>query len=231
MTSTISSNIVNEARFQWGREFARSFLDTLSPGEQALESRATTSFSGLLPSFSYTNGFQFGVSANFQRNRFPLEKTVQFADSLTWIMGKHTFKFGGDYKSSRDDIDNLRTGAGAFSYNNVQDLIGDLTNPTLKRYSSYSQGFGLAAYTLKTPDWAFFVQDDWRVLRRLTVNLGLRYDWQSFGDSQFPIRWRRRSRLAKLDTLRHKPTQSSLKLKVSRVIITTGVRGLGLHGI
>ena len=186
LTSTISSNIVNEARFQWGREFARSFLDTLSPGEQALESRATTSFNGLLPSFSYTNGFQFGVSANFQRNRFPLEKTVQFADSLTWIMGKHTFKFGGDYKNSRDDIDNLRTGAGAFSYNNVQDLIGDLTNPTLKRYSSYSQGFGLAAYTLKTPDWAFFVQDDWRVLRRLTINLGLRYDWQSFGDSQFP---------------------------------------------
>jgi hypothetical protein len=89
-------------------------------------------------------------------------------------------------QKSRDDIDNLRTGAGAFSYNNVQDLIGDLTNPTLKRYSSYSQGFGLAAYTLKTPDWAFFVQDDWRVLRRLTVNLGLRYDWQSFGDSQFP---------------------------------------------
>jgi hypothetical protein len=186
LTSTISSSIVNEARFQWGREFARSFLGDLSPGEEALLSRSTTTFQGLLPSISYTNGFQFGVSNNFQRNKFPLEKTVQFADSLTWSTGSHTFKFGADVKFTKDDIDNLRTGAGAFTYNNVQDLIADLTNPALKRYSSYSQGFGLAAYTLKTPDFAWFVQDDWRINRRLTINLGLRYDWQSFGDPQFP---------------------------------------------
>ena len=186
VSSTITPTILNEFRFQFGHEFAKSFLGTLSTGEQTLAASATTLFNGLLPSVTFTGGFQFGTSANFQRNAFPDERTLQFADTVTATRGNHTLKFGGDIKLSRDNIDNLRTGAGAYSYNNVTDLISDLASPAGKRYSSYSQGFGLAAYTLSTPDYGFFVQDDWRIAPRLTLNLGLRYDYQSFGNPQFP---------------------------------------------
>ena len=188
LTTTVNATMLNEFRFQFGREFARSFLGALSPGEQALAARSTTLFNGLLPSISISspNTFQFGVSANFQRNKFPKERTIQFADIFTSAWGNHGFKFGTDIKFTRDDIDNLRTGAGAFSYSNVQDLITDLVAPAQKRYNNYQQGFGLAAYTLKTPDYAFFVQDDWRITPHLTINLGLRYDYQSFGSPQFP---------------------------------------------
>jgi hypothetical protein len=186
LTSTITPNLLNEARFQYGREFARSFIGDLSPGETSLAARATSLFNGLLPSINFTGGFQFGVSANFQRNAFPDERTIQFADTMNTTRGRHTLKFGGDMKFSRDKIDNLRTGAGAYSYNNVTDLLSDLAIPAGKRYSNFQQGFGRAAYTISTPDYALFFQDDWRVTTRVTVNLGLRYDYQSFANPQFP---------------------------------------------
>jgi len=200
LTTTITSTIINEFRFQFGREFARSRIGTLSAGEQALESTATNSFNGLLPqiSLSSPNNFQFGTSINFQRNAFPNERTIQFTDALTSAWGNHSFKFGTDIKFTRDKIDNLRAGAGGYSYNNVQDLISDLVFPTQRVcragssnqaascWNSYQQGFGLAAYTLNTPDYAFFIQDDWRVLPRLTLNLGLRWDYQSYGSPAFP---------------------------------------------
>jgi outer membrane receptor protein involved in Fe transport len=190
LTTTITSSMVNEFRFQFGREFARSFIGTLTAGEQALAAKAAAGslFNGLLPqiSISSPNTFQFGTSINFQRNAFPNERTIQFTDSLTSAWGNHGFKFGTDIKFTRDKVDNLRAGAGGYSYNNVTDLITDLVFPSQRRWNSYQQGFGLAAYTLKTPDYAFFVQDDWRITPHLTINLGLRWDYQSYGSPKFP---------------------------------------------
>jgi len=186
LTTTISSSTINEFRFQFGKEFARSILGELTPGEEALADLATTNVDGRLPSISFTNGLQFGTSNNFQRAKFPDERTIQFADTVTMTSGNHGMKFGGDVKFTKDDIDNLRTEFGAFSYNNVQDLITDLTFPSQKRYANFQQGFGLAAYTLKTPDVALFFQDNWRISPTFTLNLGLRYEWQSYGSPQFP---------------------------------------------
>jgi hypothetical protein len=42
------------------------------------------------------------------------------------------------------------------------------------------QGFGQPRFELKTTDWAFFAQDDWRVTPRLTLNLGLRWEYEQF---------------------------------------------------
>ena len=201
LTTTVSSTTINEFRFQFGKEFARSILGELTPGEEALASRATTNVDGRLTSINFTNGLQFGTSNNFQRAKFPDERTIQFADTVTMTSGNHGMKFGGDVKFTKDDIDNLRTEFGAFQYNNVQDLITDytfvtdptFTDPTVsnaslkgKRYANYNQGFGLAAYTLKTPDVALFFQDNWRLAPTFTLNLGLRYEWQSYGSPQFP---------------------------------------------
>ncbi|HEY0462249.1 MAG TPA: TonB-dependent receptor [Pyrinomonadaceae bacterium] len=194
LTSNITSTIVNEFRFQRGHEFARSILQNPSAAEAALAGRGTT-INGLLPSVSFAAaanvGFQFGTSTNFQRASFPDEHTTQFVDSLTIALGNHTLKTGFDIKFSKDFISNLRSEYGSYSYNTIQDFITDYTTatnglPAQKRYSTFQQSFGLRDYTLETPDYAFFVQDDWRVNGRLTLNLGLRYEYQKFPDPQFP---------------------------------------------
>ncbi|HEV7645435.1 MAG TPA: carboxypeptidase regulatory-like domain-containing protein [Pyrinomonadaceae bacterium] len=194
MMTSISPTIVNEMRFQIGRENARSILQTETPEEVALAGHGTT-IGGLLPSVSFATaanvGFQFGTSTNFQRAKFPDEHTTQIVDTVTAVLGNHTLKTGFDIKFTKDNISNLRSEYGSYSYNTIQDFITDYTTASnslvsQKRYATYQQAFGLRDYTLKTPDYAFFIQDDWRVNRRLTINAGVRWDFQKFPEPQFP---------------------------------------------
>ena len=112
LASTISSRIVNEFRFQLGRENARSILQTETAAESALAGKGTT-INGLLPSVSFAAsanvGFQFGTSTNFQRAAFPDERTTQFVDTVTASIGDHTLKVGADIKFTKDFISNLRS--------------------------------------------------------------------------------------------------------------------------
>ena len=112
-------------------------------------------------------------------------------------------KFGFDVNHVNDVENNLFNGAGAYSYNNRVDYISDyLTftnklNPicasgnaamtgTLPCYSNYSQSIGPTTYTFNTEDLAFFLEDDWRIRPRLTLNLGLRYETEVLPSPQVP---------------------------------------------
>ena len=103
--------------------------------------------------------------------------TYNLIDGLSWIDGKHTFKFGGDYKYfiynyAWPDIAQAR---GSFSFNGQYTgaafgdfLLGDIRStsvspgdPTVRSY---------------TPSAGLYVQDDWKATRRLTLSYGLRYE-------------------------------------------------------
>lgn len=184
LSSVISPTFLNEARFQWGRDNEFQISQPPGPGEP------TTGLNGRPPSVAIGGGgFTFGKPNFLERKAYPDEKRWQYADTMTYTTGMHTLKFGADVNYVTDLLDNLFQEGGAYSYSNIVDWLSDYAIPAgtpTKRYSSYNQGFGPTAFKFKTIDYNFFVQDDMRVTSRLTVNLGLRYEYEQLPDPQIP---------------------------------------------
>ena len=212
LASTITPNLLNEFRFQWGRDNEFQFSQPPAPGEP------TTAVGGRSPQTVLvgTTTFSFGMPEFLERAAFPDERRWQFADTVTMSAGNHTIKFGGDVNFVKDIINNLRFAGGEFNYTGattgLQDFIVDYVNfqtnggiralavgaspigrcvspvstttPTVFRLAgkcyagNFNQGFGVLGLTMKTTDLNYFIQDDWRVNPRLTLNLGLRYEYQ-----------------------------------------------------
>jgi outer membrane receptor protein involved in Fe transport len=190
LNSTLTPTVLNEFRFQWGREFDRAFQTDLTPFENSLAAKATLLPStGRLPQVDLARssvGIRFGQRQFLDRRKFPDERRLQFADTLTMVRGSHTLKFGLDINRTKDNVDNLFNGPGAYSYSSLINFISDVLDPADKRYTNFTQAFGLSAFSFQTTDYNFFVQDDIRVSPRLTVNLGLRYEYQKLPGVQFP---------------------------------------------
>src|SRR5580692_8878961 len=99
----------------------------------------------------------------------------QVRDDLSWTHGAHQFKFGGSwalYKKTQDLFGQTQGGFnfdGTFTGNDFADfLLGDAKN--------YQELAVQDAGQWNNVSWAAYIQDNWRVNRRLTLNLGLRWD-------------------------------------------------------
>ncbi|QEE27463.1 TonB-dependent receptor [Terriglobus albidus] len=113
------------------------------------------------------------------------EKTYQYADSLSWTHGNHAFKFGANVIRRRVDFFQGNNAKGYF-------IIGGVNYPGTGRFTGYETSELVAGFTdyrigsastyFKNFSWetGYFAQDDWKVTRRLTLNLGLRYDLYTY---------------------------------------------------
>lgn len=126
-------------------------------------------------------GFSAGLRA---------QQIIQIADSLTFTRGNHNFKAGFDFRWWRLSFINRSQPSGSFNFNT------DLTNNPL---SPAGTGVGMATFLLgevssgtlgvrpffqfRANPFGTFLQDDWKVTRTLTLNLGVRYD-ASFGGTE-----------------------------------------------
>jgi outer membrane receptor protein involved in Fe transport len=163
-TSTLTANWFNEFRFQFSRDRQPGLANSTAP-----EVSVTASAGGI------SDGtFQFG------RNNFsPRETTIrrfQFVDNQTVISGNQTIKYGTDLLIDR--IFNFFPGlfSGSYTFTSYANLVAG--TPSRFRQSFAGAGTNGATTYPNSTEAAFFAQDDWRASAKLTLNLGLRYDYQ-----------------------------------------------------
>ncbi|HEV7521930.1 MAG TPA: carboxypeptidase regulatory-like domain-containing protein [Candidatus Angelobacter sp.] len=194
LNTFFTANIANEVRYQYGRDFEYEFAQQPSAYEKnrLVNTPTFTNPLGLPPQISITNGFTFGVPTFLQRASFPDESQNQIADTFTVTHGKHNFKFGVDYRRVHDNSQNLRTQFGSYSYGSATSYILDAvlgkgcgtTATPLPCYNSngFSQAFGPIGFEFDTTDVSFFASDDWKILPRLSLSLGIRYEREVLPD-------------------------------------------------
>jgi hypothetical protein len=166
--TTIRPNLLNEFRAQYAR---RSVFYTYSslPG-------------GSNPAVDILGVASFGREPFSTVNR--IERRDQFTDDLTWIKGRHTFKFGVDI-----NLVQLRSGTSQFQLDfgglyrfssvSINAAVPSLTGVQaygLGEPSAFLQGMGSSYRPFDNNAFAGFAQDSWQMTRRLTVNYGIRYD-------------------------------------------------------
>ena len=174
LVSTFGPNWINEFRAQWGRD---SEPGTANGTDPEIQLRSAGSLF-----------LQLG------RNNFsPRETTIkrgQFVDNLSYLRGRHAFKFGADFNIER--ILNFFPGlfGGRYTFNCLADFqdnrkpdgsLGCTVPPTQTVYTQSFAGPNTSGPTThpNITEYSWFVQDEFRALPNLTLTFGVRYDLQT----------------------------------------------------
>ncbi|HMH42604.1 MAG TPA: TonB-dependent receptor, partial [Pyrinomonadaceae bacterium] len=159
--SNLGSHLINDARF--GYINSKTLFSRLRDQSQF--------------NFPILDLDPFGVTLGPADQQTDSTKTFQYYDSVTWIRGEHTFKFGGEYLKRPNTIFFLPRHGGEYEYSDLDVFFQDI-KPT-----DFNQvGIGNPIQPLGSHQFGGFVQDDWKVKHNLTLNLGVRYDYQSIYD-------------------------------------------------
>jgi Carboxypeptidase regulatory-like domain/TonB dependent receptor-like, beta-barrel len=107
-------------------------------------------------------------------NQNQKQNSYEVKDSVSWVIGKHTVKFGGEYTHYIYPQFFLPRSNGDYWYNSAQDLVNDSWPSTSGRTL---RGAGSGSFLGTQSLFAGYVQDDLKLTPRLTLNLGLRYEY------------------------------------------------------
>jgi len=121
---------------------------------------------------------QGATGADFDLQSWPWHNTAddyQIRDDVAWTKGSHQFKFGGSWAIYKKVQDLFGDTQGSFGFNG-HFTGNDFADFLLGDASSYSELALQSAGNWNNVSWATWVQDNWRVNSRLTLNLGLRWD-------------------------------------------------------
>ncbi len=194
LESLFSPRLSNELRYQYGRELNDEGLQNPSP--YTVQNLTNSTGVPTYVSLYTTTGFNLGAPYYSFRVAYPDERKWQIGDTASLLLGKHNLKFGEDFLHNFDLQNNLYQGNGAYTYsssivNYFSDLlskaatcnatgsgVGSAAQGFYPCYNSFAQGFGPSTFQLSTQDYGVFVQDDWKATPRLTLNLGVRYDYE-----------------------------------------------------
>src|SRR5690348_10078654 len=100
--------------------------------------------------------------------------TYQVVDNMSYVVGKHTLKWGAQWLHAIAPTNFLPRARGEWDYTNLNQLVNDFAPNGL---NGALRGAGDPLFRGNQNGASGFIQDDWKVTPRLTLNLGLRYEW------------------------------------------------------
>jgi hypothetical protein len=170
--------LINELRLGYSRMYRTDIPQGLGTNHTVLAgiqgfNETTANFPGF-PSITIT-GFD-GISGNDFSPLTNPTNTYEIIDAVSWNKGAHSIKMGLDLRNARMFSTNGAHSRGDFSFNGAYtgSGLGDFLTgfPT-----SAARDFPRNLFGETISNYHFYIQDDWKVNSRLTVNLGLRYEY------------------------------------------------------
>jgi hypothetical protein len=176
-TYTINSSTVNQIRIG----YSRNYVDEVPVNPISATSLGMTPPTALdgTPSFLISGLFELGTNRN--NNQLIRQHEGEISDTLSKVMGRHQFRFGGSYEAVRTKYKDLFVQEGELDINSFPDfLLGMSAAQNGTPESSISEalgGNGAGSVYPAMNNFSAFAQDDYQVNTRLTLNLGLRYQF------------------------------------------------------
>jgi len=175
-THTFSPKLLNEFHAATSQDNETATPTTLAP--------QSSSPTGLMPTIVIDSPTLFTMgNAAFSIGRV-FERQYSLADRVDYVFGKHTLQFGFDWNRSSD----ADTDDGGADPNEAIDFgspLGLYEFPSLEafalgEYSGFSQAAGNPRFSFTVPYYGFYVQDTYRILPKVTLEMGLREDFQVY---------------------------------------------------
>jgi outer membrane receptor protein involved in Fe transport len=165
-THTFGPALVNEAHFGFNRIHGGNTPNAqLNPADFGILNGRSQPIG--LPQLNIAGGnLNFGGPVLFPSGRG--DTTFVVADTLNWLAGRHSLKLGGEFRQFLNN--NFRLGTGSFNFPSVAAFLTGTAN-------SFSVTLGNQSSSIAQGALGFFVQDNYRWRPNLTLELGLRYEW------------------------------------------------------
>src|SRR5205823_3211182 len=160
-----TSNFVNQVRFNYSRLFVDFGGAAGTPFASCDVPTILSCPTGIT---MFDNTTAFGYQNNLPQDRLVNDSELQ--DNATWVHGKHTVKFGGEYERQRSPNNFLPNINGTVLYRNFGRLLSN-------RPTQISLTRGVLRLNFKEQDAGIYAQDDWRIRENLTLNLGIRWEF------------------------------------------------------
>jgi hypothetical protein len=173
---TFNANLVNEARFGFNRihiTFTPNQL--LNPADFGINEGVSTPIG--LPQISIT-GFNFNIGgpAGFPQGRS--DTVFVLSDTLSYLRGKHAFKFGGEARRFYNNNFTLDNGTFTFAGPGVDAFIAGNAN-------AFNVTLGDRGSSIVQGSLGLFVMDNYKWRKNVTFEIGLRYDWNMSPTERF----------------------------------------------